>query len=53
MSFVIAATVMAAGTVVSAYGQYQTGKFQEESMKRQAEVEKLRAQTDELARREH
>jgi hypothetical protein len=52
MSFFYAAAVMAAGTVVSAYGQYQTGKFQEESMKRQAEVEKLRAQTEELARRE-
>ncbi len=43
---------MAAGSVVSAYGQYQTGKAQESEMKRQAEEEKLRAQTEELARRE-
>jgi hypothetical protein len=52
MSFVIAATVMAAGTVVSAYGQYQMGKFQEESMKRQAELKKLEGMTNELSRRE-
>lgn len=52
MSFFYAAAVMAAGTVVSAYGQYQTGKFQEESMKRQAELKRLEGQTNELARRE-
>jgi len=44
--------LIALAGLAQAYGQYQTGKMQEESMKRQAEVEKLRAQTDELARRE-
>ena len=41
-----------ASTAVTAYGQYQTGKAQEAAMKRQAEEEKLRAKTEELARRE-
>ena len=41
-----------ASTAVSAYGQYQTGKAQEAAMKRQAEEERLRAKTEELARRE-
>lgn len=44
--------LVALAGLVQAYGQYQTGKMQEESMKRQAEQERLRAMTDELARRE-
>ena len=44
--------LVALAGLVQAYGQYQTGKMQEESMKRQAEQERLRAQTEELARRE-
>lgn len=44
--------LIALAGAVQAYGQYQTGKMQEESMKRQAEQERLRAQTEELARRE-
>ena len=43
---------IAASTAVSAYGQYQTGKAQEAATKRQAEEERLRAKTEELARRE-
>lgn len=43
---------IAASTAVQAYGQYQTGKAQEAAMKRQAEEERLRAKTEELARRE-
>ena len=39
-------------SAVQAYGQYQTGKAQEAAMKRQAEEERLRAKTEELARRE-
>jgi len=41
-----------ASTAVNAYGQYQTGKAQQEALERQAEEEKLRAKTEELARRE-
>jgi hypothetical protein len=41
-----------ASTAVSAYGQVQTGKAQQEALERQAEEEKLRAKTEELARRE-
>ena len=44
--------LIALAGAAQAYGQYQTGKMQEESMKRQAEQERLRAMTDELARRE-
>jgi 1-deoxy-D-xylulose 5-phosphate reductoisomerase len=52
MSFVIVATVAAVGTAVTAYGQYEAGKAQEAALKDQARQEKLRAQTEELARRE-
>ena len=53
MSYIIvAATVAAVGTTVTAYGQYQTGKAQEAALKEQARQEQLRAQTEELARRE-
>ena len=41
-----------ASTAVSAYGQVQAGKAQQEALERQAEEEKLRAKTEELARRE-
>ena len=41
-----------ASTAVNAYGQYQAGKAQQEALERQAEEEKLRAKTEELARRE-
>jgi len=41
-----------ASTAISAYGQVQTGKAQQEALERQAEEEKLRAKTEELARRE-
>jgi len=44
--------LIALAGAAQAYGQYQTGKMQEEAMKRQAEQERLRAQTEELARRE-
>ena len=44
--------LIALAGAAQAYGQDQTGKMQEESMKRQAEQERLRAQTEELARRE-
>ena len=44
--------LIALAGAAQAYGQYQTGKAQEAQMKRQAEQERLRAQTEELARRE-
>lgn len=44
--------LIALAGAAQAYGQYQTGKAQEAQMKRQAEEERLRAQTEELARRE-
>lgn len=44
--------LIALAGVAQAYGQYQTGKAQEAQMKRQAEQERLRAMTEELARRE-
>jgi hypothetical protein len=49
---VVAAYAALAGTAVTAYGQVQAGKAQQESLERQAEEEKLRASTEELARRE-
>jgi len=53
MAFVVVAAYAAlAGTAVTAYGQVQAGKAQQESLERQAEEEKLRASTEELARRE-
>ncbi len=53
MSFVVVAAYAAlASTAVTAYGQVQAGKAQQESLERQAEEEKLRASTEELARRE-
>ena len=52
MSFVIVASVMAASAAVSAYGQVEAGKAQQEELERQAEEEKIAAQGRELQRRE-
>jgi len=52
MSFVIVASVMAASATVSAYGQIEAGKAQQEELERQAEEEKIAAQGRELQRRE-
>jgi hypothetical protein len=52
MSFVIVAGVMVASATVSAYGQVQAGKAQQEELERQAEEEKIAAQSRELQRRE-
>ena len=52
MSNLLLYALIGASTAVSAYGQYQTGKAQQEALERQAEEEKLRAKTEELARRE-
>lgn len=52
MSFVIVASVMAASATVSAYGQVEAGKAQQEELERQAEEEKIAAQGRELQRRE-
>ena len=52
MSNLLLYALIGASTAVSAYGQVQTGKAQQEALERQAEEEKLRAKTEELARRE-
>jgi len=52
MSFVIVASLMAASATVSAYGQIEAGKAQQEELERQAEEEKIAAQGRELQRRE-
>ena len=52
MSNLLLYALIGASTAVQAYGQYQTGKAQQEALERQAEEEKLRAKTEELARRE-
>jgi hypothetical protein len=52
MSNLLLYALIGGSTAVSAYGQYQTGKAQQEALERQAEEEKLRAKTEELARRE-
>tara|TARA_R110000868_G_scaffold62726_9_gene189453 strand:+ start:575 stop:1024 length:450 start_codon:yes stop_codon:yes gene_type:complete len=54
MSWVIVAivTTAVASTSVSARGQYVAGKIQKQEMKRQAEQEKLAAQSQELQRRQ-
>ena len=51
MSWVITAIALT-GTAVSAYGQVQAGKAQEEQMKQQAEQERIAAESRELQRRE-
>ena len=53
MSFVIAAIAVAAtGTALSADGQIQAGKAQEDQMKEQARQAKIAADGEELKRRE-
>jgi len=52
MSFAIVASLLAAGTAVSVYGQVEAGKAQQESLERQAEEEKLAAEARELQRRQ-
>ena len=52
MSFMIVASVMAASTVVSVYGQLESGKAQQEEMERQAEEEKIAAEARELERKQ-
>jgi len=53
MSWVITAVaLMATGTAVSARGQYVAGKTQEVELNRQAEEERMAAQSRELQRRE-
>lgn len=49
---VTAMYVAAAATAVSAYGQYQSGKAMEVELKVQADQEKLRAESEELQRRQ-
>ena len=52
MSFAIVASLMAAGTAVSAYGQVQAGKAAEEQAIEQARQEKIAAEGRELQRRQ-
>ena len=52
MSFAIVASVMVTSAAVSAYGQVEAGKAQQEELERQAEEEKIAAQGRELQRRE-
>ena len=53
MSWLITAmAVTATATAVSARGQYISGRIQEDELKRQAEQEKLAAQSRELQRRQ-
>ena len=53
MSWVIVAAVATiASTAVSAYGQIETGKAQQEELERQAEEEKIAAESRELERKQ-
>ncbi len=53
MSWVIVAvTALAVGTTTSVYGQIQSGKAQQESLERQAEEEKIAAESRELERKQ-
>jgi hypothetical protein len=53
MSWVIVAvTTLAVGTGTSVYGQIQSGKAQQESLERQAEEEKIAAESRELERKQ-
>ena len=53
MSWVIVAvTALAVGTTTSVYGQIQSGKAQQESFERQAEEEKIAAESRELERKQ-
>lgn len=49
---VIIGALLAAGTAVSARGQYVAGKIQEQELERQAEQERIAAEGRELQRRE-
>jgi hypothetical protein len=52
MSFAIVAGLMAASTAVSVYGQVQGGKIQQKEFERQAEEEKIAAESRELQRKQ-
>lgn len=52
MSWVITAAVIATSTAVSARASYIAGRVQEDELKRQAEQEKVAAQSRELQRRQ-
>lgn len=52
MSFAIVAGLMAASTAVSVYGQIQGGKIQQKEFERQAEEEKIAAESRELQRKQ-
>ena len=52
MTFAIVASLIAASTAVSVYGQVQSGKAQQESLERQAEEEKIAAEGRELQRKQ-
>ena len=52
MTFAIVASLIAASTAVSVYGQVQSGKAQQESLERQAEEEKIAAESRELERKQ-
>ena len=48
----VVVAAMAAGTALSAYGQVQTGKIQQQEFERQAEEEKIAAEGRELERKQ-
>ena len=52
MSFAIVASLIAASTAVSVYGQVEAGKFQQDELNRQAEKEKIAAEGRELQRKQ-
>jgi hypothetical protein len=52
MAFYITASLIAASTAVTAYGQIQAGKAQESAFKQQAEQERLAAESRELERQQ-
>ena len=52
MSFVVVASIIAVSTVASAYGQVHSGKAQQEELERQAEEEKIAAESRELQRKQ-
>ena len=52
MTFAIVAGLMAASTAVSVYGQVQGGKIQQKEFERQAEEEKIAAESRELQRKQ-
>ena len=52
MTFAIVASLIAASTAVSVYGQVQSGKAQQDELNRQAEEEKIAAESRELQRKQ-